>query len=115
MFFLLHQQINLDSNKIVFSSFFCRELNQDAEDTNSAILNLYQIGERSIDSLIYTNMLSDKMDRFFYDYLRTQLGLGYIAGANTLTIGCVDHIAVFLQGDKKQPNEIDEVIEKGFV
>lgn len=60
-------------------------------------------------------MLADKMDRFFYDYLRTRSGLGYIAGASTLTIGCVDHITVFLQGNKKQPNEIDAVIEKGFV
>lgn len=35
------------------------------------------------------------------------MSLGYVAAARISTIGCVDHMVVLLQGDKKQPNEID--------
>ncbi|KAL4481904.1 hypothetical protein ABPG74_007993 [Tetrahymena malaccensis] len=101
--------VNLQNKYYVY-----QQLNQIPDDTNSAIVNIYQFGERSIKNYIYLNLLQDKLDRFFYNFLRTKEGLGYVAGSNTATIGCVDHLTIVLQGDQKQPNEINIYMEKGL-
>ncbi|EAS06546.2 insulysin, insulin-degrading enzyme (macronuclear) [Tetrahymena thermophila SB210] len=101
--------VNLQNKYYVY-----QQLNSKPDDTNSAIVNIYQIGQRSIKNYIYLNLLQDKLDRFFFNFLRTKEGLGYVAGSNIATIGCVDHLTVILQGDQKQPNEINIYIEKGL-
>ncbi|KAL4513048.1 hypothetical protein ABPG72_017733 [Tetrahymena utriculariae] len=101
--------VNLQNKYYVY-----QQLNENFDDTNSAIVNVYQFGERNIKNYIYLNLLQDKLDRFFYNFLRTKEGLGYVAGFSTAAIGCVDHLTIVLQGDKKQLNEINIYMEKGL-
>ncbi|KAL4513049.1 hypothetical protein ABPG72_017734 [Tetrahymena utriculariae] len=101
--------VNLQNKYYVY-----QQLNENFDDTNSAIINVYQFGERNIKNYIYLNLLQDKLDRFFYNFLRTKEGLGYVAGSSTAAIGCVDHLTIVLQGEKKQLNEINIHMEKGL-
>ncbi|KAL4513046.1 hypothetical protein ABPG72_017731 [Tetrahymena utriculariae] len=101
--------VNLQNKYYVY-----QQLNENFDDTNSAMVNVYQFGERNIKNYIYLNLLQDKLDRFFYNFLRTKEGLGYVAGSSTAAIGCVDHLTIVLQGDKKQPNQISIYMEKGL-
>ncbi|EGR31907.1 insulin-degrading enzyme, putative [Ichthyophthirius multifiliis] len=100
---------NLKGKNLVFQS-----KNQQENDQNNYIVNIYQIGKREEKDIIYNSLIIEKMNSFLYKYLRTDLTLGYIAKVQSLSIGCVDYLAVIQSGDKKQASDVDLIIEEGL-
>lgn len=63
-----------------------RIINSNKKDTNHAIINYYQIGEKSIRNQLLLNSFINTLHSQAFLYLRTQQQLGYIAMGQTKVV-----------------------------
>ncbi|CBZ53207.1 hypothetical protein NCLIV_029950 [Neospora caninum Liverpool] len=81
-------------------------------DVNHATVVQYQLGVPSIEERVNLAVLSQMLNRRLFDRLRTQEQLGYIVGANAYIDSSVESLRCVLEGSRKHPDEVADLIEK---
>lgn len=80
-------------------------------ETNSATLNLYQVGFENIHTIAIMELLDGLISSNAYETLRTKEQLGYIVQAQILESRHVLYYFVIVQGAKHDPVHVDARIE----
>ena len=88
-----------------------RAQNTNLDDSNHAIINYYQYGLKDPLAQLKLRAFSSTFNLKAFDFLRQSNQLGYVVFSQTLTLGGVLGLAVFVQGSKKNPLEMDGLIE----
>lgn len=88
-----------------------RTKNLNPDDSNHAIINYYQYGALDRQAELKTKAFAQTFNLKAFDYLRTANQLGYVVIAQPIILNKVLGIAVFIQGSKKSPYEMDGLIE----
>jgi insulysin len=66
------------------------------QDPNGVTLNYYQIGHRDQKQFTIMNLLQGTLQQKAYNFLRTQLQLGYVVAAQFRPLGCLDGAAILV-------------------
>ncbi|PHJ20955.1 sporozoite developmental protein [Cystoisospora suis] len=80
-------------------------------DVNHATVVHYQLGVPSIEERVNLEVLGQMLNRRLFDRLRTEEQLGYIVGARSYIDSSVESLRCVLEGSKKHPDEVAELIE----
>ena len=88
-----------------------RTKNLNPDDSNHAIINYYQYGILDRQAELKTKAFAQTFNLKAFDYLRTANQLGYVVIAQPIILNKVLGLAVFIQGSKKSPFEMDGLIE----
>ncbi|PFH33527.1 sporozoite developmental protein [Besnoitia besnoiti] len=81
-------------------------------DVNHATLVHYQLGVPSIEERVNLAVLGRMLNRRLFDRLRTEEQLGYIVGAKPYIDSSVESMSCILQGSKKHPDDVADLIEE---
>lgn len=92
-------------------SLVLRSKNLNLDDSNHAIINYYQYGPKDPLSILKTRAFSSALNTKAFDFLRTVNQLGYVVFSQPIVINEILGIGVFIQGSKKNPLEMDGLIE----
>lgn len=77
-----------------------KERNENPEDPNHLLLNYYQIGAHDVKKELIFSILTDKLNNEAFNYLRSELQLGYYVGAQKFPIFGINGLAIVVQGGK---------------
>ena len=92
-------------------SLVFRARNTNPDDSNHAIANYYQYGISEPSALLKMSAFSKTFNWQAFDYLRGQNQLGYVVFSQPIIYNGVLGLGVFIQGSKKNPLEMDGIIE----
>lgn len=90
------QILNMSGKNFIF-----KEINGNNEDPNHLMLNYYQIGTHDVKKELIFSILVDKLNNEAFNYLRSELQLGYYVGAIKFPIFGINGFTVIVQGGKK--------------
>ncbi|KFG50403.1 sporozoite developmental protein [Toxoplasma gondii p89] len=82
------------------------------KDVNHATVVQYQLGVPSIEERVNLAVLGQMINRRLFDRLRTEEQLGYIVGARSYIDSSVESLRCVLEGSRKHPDEIADLIDK---
>ncbi|CAD8135109.1 unnamed protein product [Paramecium pentaurelia] len=99
--------INLKGKHIIDSRFI-QSGNDD--DINGVTLNYYQIGQRKQMNQAFMKLLEPILNQQAYNYLRTDLQLGYVVAVEFKTTACVDGALILVQGSTEIPMKVNQII-----
>ena len=74
------------------------QLNKNQNDVNSAILSYFDLGVNLLDNMGKYLILADYFNSKAFDYLRTKLQLGYMAGTKPMIYNGIMGFVIYLQG-----------------
>ncbi|CAD8138831.1 unnamed protein product [Paramecium octaurelia] len=100
--------INLKGKNLIDSRFI--ESGND-DDINGVTLNYYQIGQRKQMNQAFIKLLEPILNQQAYNYLRTDLQLGYVVAVEFKTAGCVDGALILVQGSTEIPMKVNQIID----
>ena len=81
-------------------NFVLKEINENVEDPNHLLLNYYQIGTHDVKKELVFSILMDKLNNEAFNYLRSELQLGYYVGALKFPIFGINGLTIIVQGSK---------------
>eukprot|EP00941_MAST-03F_sp_MAST-3F-sp1_P005297 g5297.t1 len=84
-------------------------------EVNSAVVNDYQIGQRTTKLDVQMELLVDILSTPLFDELRTKQQLGYIVGCTSSTSKDLMSLQAYVQSPNVSPDELDRKIEEFFI
>ncbi|CAK74950.1 unnamed protein product (macronuclear) [Paramecium tetraurelia] len=100
--------IDLKGKNLIDSRFI--ESGND-DDINGVTLNYYQIGQRKQMNQAFIKLLEPILNQQAYNYLRTDLQLGYVVAVEFKTTACVDGALILVQGSTEIPMKVNQIID----
>ncbi|CAD8201249.1 unnamed protein product [Paramecium pentaurelia] len=83
----------------------------ESNENNGATFNYYIFGNRNRKQFAIMNILKGTFDSSAFNYLRTDLQLGYLVSAKFTPLECLDGAAILVQGSAKTPYQVNQYIE----
>ncbi|CAD8182719.1 unnamed protein product [Paramecium octaurelia] len=113
---LFGKQKHLDYNPIYskilkLSNNYIIPYAAESDDINGATYNYYIFGNRNRKQFAIMNILKGTFDSYAFNYLRTDLQLGYLVSAKFQPLECLDGAAILVQGSAKSPYQVNQHIE----
>ncbi|CAD8053672.1 unnamed protein product [Paramecium sonneborni] len=102
------QIINLKGKNLIDSKLI---ESGDNDDINGVTLNYYQIGQRKQMNKALMKLLEPILNQQAYNYLRTDLQLGYVVAVELKTTACVDGALILVQGSTEIPMKVNLIID----
>ncbi|CAD8119922.1 unnamed protein product [Paramecium sonneborni] len=83
----------------------------ESNENNGATYNYYIFGNRNRKQFAIMNILKGTFDSYAFNYLRTDLQLGYLVSAKFSPLECLDGAGILVQGSAKSPYQVNQHIE----
>ncbi|KAL4499182.1 hypothetical protein ABPG72_006768 [Tetrahymena utriculariae] len=101
------QYLNFKNNPITLQLLY-----QSGDHNNNLCSNFYQLGKLDLIEYSILKLIEKPLKSKAFDYLRTQLQLGYVVASRVIKTQDYFSVIIIVQGSKHTPNQYDQHIEE---
>ncbi|EAR97841.2 M16 (pitrilysin) family peptidase (macronuclear) [Tetrahymena thermophila SB210] len=101
------EYLNFKNNSLTLQLFY-----ESGDRNNNLCSNFYQLGKLDLIEYSILKLIEKPLRTKAFDYLRTQLQLGYVVASKVIKNQDYFSVIILVQGSKHNPNQYDEHIEE---
>ncbi|KAL4454723.1 hypothetical protein ABPG74_021928 [Tetrahymena malaccensis] len=101
------QYLNFKDNPVTLQLFY-----ESGDHNNNLCSNFYQLGKLDLIEYSILKLIEKPLRSKAFDYLRTQLQLGYVVASKIIKNQDYYSVIILVQGSKHTPNQYDQHIEE---